>query len=43
MKVVEEYMQVETRWLEGLICKDPSITKEVYAVYSVEFDRQVFS
>jgi hypothetical protein len=43
MKVIEEYMQVATRWLEGLIGKDPSITKEVYAIHSVEFDRQVFS
>ncbi|KAF3322091.1 hypothetical protein FCM35_KLT13232 [Carex littledalei] len=39
-EVVEDYVQVATRWLEGLICNDPSITKEVYGIQNVEFDRQ---
>ncbi|KAJ4759838.1 kinesin-like protein [Rhynchospora pubera] len=39
-EVVEEHVEVATRWLEGLICKDPSITKEVYAIHNIEFDRQ---
>ncbi|XP_078167198.1 kinesin-like protein isoform X2 [Carex rostrata] len=38
--VVEDYVQVATRWLEGLICNDPSITKQVYGIHNVEFDRQ---
>ncbi|KAJ3706255.1 hypothetical protein LUZ61_009960 [Rhynchospora tenuis] len=39
-EVVEEHVEVATRWLEGLVCKDPSITKEVYAIHNIEFDRQ---
>lgn len=40
-QVSDEYMNVATRWFEGLISKDIKITKEVYSVQSVEFDRQV--
>ena len=38
-----EYMKIADRWCAGLLCKDISITNEVYAVHNVEFDRQVFS
>jgi len=36
-------MKIADRWCAGLLCKDISITNEVYAVHNVEFDRQVFS
>lgn len=36
----EEYMEIADRWFEGLLCKDISVTNEVYAVHNVEFDRQ---
>ncbi|PKA51050.1 hypothetical protein AXF42_Ash007707 [Apostasia shenzhenica] len=36
----ESYMEVAARWFDGLICKDPSITGEVYSVHTVDFDRQ---
>ncbi|XP_072956792.1 uncharacterized protein [Typha angustifolia] len=36
----EEYMEMATRWSDGLICKDSSITNEVYSIHNVEFDRQ---
>lgn len=39
----EEYMKIADRWFDGLLCKDISVTNEVYAVHNVEFDRQVFS
>ncbi|KAK8461263.1 hypothetical protein SEVIR_1G005500v4 [Setaria viridis] len=39
----EEYMKVADRWFDGLLCKDISVTNEVYAVHNVEFDRQVSS
>ncbi|KAJ3679873.1 hypothetical protein LUZ60_016151 [Juncus effusus] len=39
-EVDEEYVQVATRWFEGLIGKDVSITNEVYSLHNVEFDRQ---
>ncbi|XP_039787833.1 uncharacterized protein LOC120654379 isoform X2 [Panicum virgatum] len=35
-----EYMKIADRWFDGLLCKDISITNEVYAVHNVEFDRQ---
>ncbi|XP_065847612.1 uncharacterized protein [Euphorbia lathyris] len=35
-----EYVERANRWLDGLINKDIEITNEVYAVRSVEFDRQ---
>ena len=38
-----KYMKIADRWCAGLLCKDISITNEVYAVHNVEFDRQVFS
>jgi hypothetical protein len=40
-QVSDEYMDITTRWFEGLINKDIEITNEVYSVRSVEFDRQV--
>ncbi|CAM0153118.1 unnamed protein product [Urochloa decumbens] len=36
----EEYMKIADRWFDGLLCKDISVTNEVYAVHNVEFDRQ---
>lgn len=30
-----------TRWLDGLLNKDLKITNEVYAIHTVDFDRQV--
>ncbi|XP_072988731.1 uncharacterized protein [Typha latifolia] len=39
----KEYMEMATRWSGGLICKDSSITNEVYSIHNVEFDRQVES
>ncbi|KAK1273741.1 hypothetical protein QJS04_geneDACA009602 [Acorus gramineus] len=35
-----EHMELASRWFEGLVCKDSSITNEVYSVRNVEFDRQ---
>jgi hypothetical protein len=35
-------MKIADRWFEGLLCKDISVTNEVYAVHNIEFDRQVF-
>lgn len=35
------YIDVVTRWSEGLINKDVNITNEVYSISNVEFDRQV--
>ncbi|PAN03520.1 hypothetical protein PAHAL_1G005200 [Panicum hallii] len=35
-----EYMKIADRWFDGLLCKDISITNEVYAIHNVEFDRQ---
>ncbi|CAM0153119.1 unnamed protein product [Urochloa decumbens] len=37
----EEYMKIADRWFDGLLCKDISVTNEVYAVHNVEFDRQI--
>ncbi|TVU13336.1 hypothetical protein EJB05_40388, partial [Eragrostis curvula] len=37
----EEYMKIADRWFEGLLCKDISVTNEVYALHNVEFDRQL--
>ncbi|XP_066387780.1 uncharacterized protein [Miscanthus floridulus] len=36
----QEYMKIADRWFDGLLCKDISVTNEVYSVHSVEFDRQ---
>ncbi|KAK1325481.1 hypothetical protein QJS10_CPA01g00409 [Acorus calamus] len=35
-----EHMELASRWFEGLVRKDSSITNEVYSVRNVEFDRQ---
>ncbi|EEF52734.1 uncharacterized protein LOC8274674 isoform X2 [Ricinus communis] len=35
-----EYADLATRWLDGLINKDIQITNEVYAISSIDFDRQ---
>ncbi|KAK9106955.1 hypothetical protein Syun_022966 [Stephania yunnanensis] len=35
-----DYIDMASRWFEGLINKDVGITKEVYSIHSVEFDRQ---
>lgn len=34
------YIDIATRWSDGLINKDIDVTNEVYSVQSVEFDRQ---
>ncbi|GAY42901.1 hypothetical protein CUMW_070520 [Citrus unshiu] len=39
-KELQEYVNIATRWYDGLINKDISITNEVYSVQSVDFDRQ---
>lgn len=42
-KIDEEvlpYMEIAERWSEGLISGDASITKEVYLMYNIDFDRQ---
>ncbi|CAN1824561.1 hypothetical protein LINPERHAP1_LOCUS30815 [Linum perenne] len=36
----EEHLEMATRWFDGLISKDVDITKEVYAVPVIDFDRQ---
>lgn len=36
-----ECINMTTRWFDGLINKDMDITKEVYSLRSVEFERQV--
>ncbi|EER94737.1 uncharacterized protein LOC8077093 [Sorghum bicolor] len=36
----QEYIKIADRWFDGLLCKDISVTNEVYSVHSVEFDRQ---
>lgn len=35
------YIEVASRWVEGMINKDVDITNEVYSISDVEFDRQV--
>ncbi|KAK9165158.1 hypothetical protein Scep_000349 [Stephania cephalantha] len=35
-----DYIDTASRWFEGLINKDVGITKEVYSIHCVEFDRQ---
>lgn len=37
----DDYINMATRWCEGLISKDTKITNEVYSIQSFEFDRQV--
>uniref|UniRef100_A0A0D9W2X7 Uncharacterized protein n=1 Tax=Leersia perrieri TaxID=77586 RepID=A0A0D9W2X7_9ORYZ len=37
----KEYIEIADRWFEGLLCKDISVTNEVYAIHNVEFDRQL--
>ncbi|CAI0435660.1 unnamed protein product, partial [Linum tenue] len=39
-EVSEEHIEMSTRWFDGLITNDVDITKEVYAVRVVDFDRQ---
>ncbi|KAI0499324.1 hypothetical protein KFK09_020227 [Dendrobium nobile] len=36
----ENYMELADKWFDGLICKDPTVTNEVYSIHSVDFDRQ---
>lgn len=36
----EECMKIANRWFDGLLCKDISVTNEVYAINNVDFDRQ---
>eukprot|EP00262_Sarcandra_glabra_P016611 TRINITY_DN5471_c0_g1_i1.p1 TRINITY_DN5471_c0_g1~~TRINITY_DN5471_c0_g1_i1.p1 ORF type:complete len:243 (-),score=45.81 TRINITY_DN5471_c0_g1_i1:104-832(-) len=35
-----KYVDVATRWFDGLIERDSFITNEVYSIHNVEFDRQ---
>ncbi|TXG52048.1 hypothetical protein EZV62_021217 [Acer yangbiense] len=39
-EVSHEYINIATSWFDGLINNDVKITKEVYSVQSVDFDRQ---
>ncbi|XP_077246562.1 kinesin-like protein [Tasmannia lanceolata] len=39
-EVSHNSIDLATRWFDGLIDKDSSITNEVYSVHNVEFDRQ---
>ncbi|KAJ0974292.1 hypothetical protein J5N97_016257 [Dioscorea zingiberensis] len=34
------YIELATKWFDGLIYKDPLITNEVFSIHNVEFDRQ---
>ncbi|KAK3005854.1 hypothetical protein RJ639_017319 [Escallonia herrerae] len=34
------YVDMATRWFDGLISKDIDITNEIYSVHNVDFDRQ---
>ncbi|XP_020260489.1 uncharacterized protein LOC109836864 [Asparagus officinalis] len=34
------HIEVAARWFDGLIYRDQSITKEVYSVHNIEYDRQ---
>lgn len=36
----KDYLDVASRWFDGLINKDVDVTKEIYSLSSVEFDRQ---
>ncbi|KFK29735.1 hypothetical protein AALP_AA7G171800 [Arabis alpina] len=36
----EEYMAIAARWFDGLISQNVEISKEVYSLRSVDFDRQ---
>lgn len=36
----EEYMAIAARWFDGLISQNVELTKEVYSLQSVDFDRQ---
>lgn len=38
-----DYHDIATRWFDGLVNKDASITNEIYSLSSVDFDRQVSS
>ncbi|CAN0906244.1 hypothetical protein LINGRAHAP2_LOCUS24139 [Linum grandiflorum] len=39
-EISEEHLEMATRWLDGLVTKDVDITKEVYALPVIDFDRQ---
>eukprot|EP01018_Ginkgo_biloba_P038346 Gb_40938 [translate_table: standard] len=39
-EVLLQYAEVAKRWSEGLISGDASITREVYSIYNIDFDRQ---
>ncbi|XP_058086150.1 uncharacterized protein LOC131233458 isoform X2 [Magnolia sinica] len=39
-EVSHGYVNVATRWFDGLVDRDSSITNEVYSIHNVEFDRQ---
>ncbi|CAK7346172.1 unnamed protein product [Dovyalis caffra] len=39
-EVSHEYIDVATRWFDGLINRDVKVTNEVYALSSVDLDRQ---
>ncbi|CAH8349652.1 unnamed protein product [Eruca vesicaria subsp. sativa] len=36
----EEYMAIAARWFDGLVSQNVELTKEVYSLQSVDFDRQ---
>ena len=37
----EEYVAIAARWFDGLISQNVELSKEVYSLQSVDFDRQV--
>ncbi|MQL76388.1 hypothetical protein Taro_008773 [Colocasia esculenta] len=39
-EVSQHYVDIARRWFDGLVYKDTSITKEIYSIHNVEFDRQ---
>ncbi|CAL9124580.1 unnamed protein product [Musa textilis] len=40
VEVSENHAEIAAKWFDGLVDKDALITKEVYSIHNVEFDRQ---
>ncbi|KAJ8512014.1 hypothetical protein OPV22_002448 [Ensete ventricosum] len=40
IEVSKNHAEIATKWFDGLVDKDALITKEVYSIHNVEFDRQ---
>ncbi|URE41164.1 serine carboxypeptidase-like [Musa troglodytarum] len=41
VEVSENHAEIAAKWFDGLVDKDALITKEVYSIHNVEFDRQL--